>query len=714
MSYIINSTNPFVSVKLTETGREKLAKGALNFTYWAIGDSEIDYKRESVVDANPLVEALSGSSKVLRPKDRQPDIKYFISDGTSVLNPITNSNIRAIKVVVNNEADERGFFSGTTDNYTTLTTSDYVKANGTVPNSAFTGSSYIIVQSGLTVGDYIMFKYTTYYLGDLTPNTNNEPTPNLWYKIVEVSDSQIKLDRNLPDIRTPFGWCSPPSNYNIQYFVYPSGEVKDAFGSGTTSAYWDTGTLSFANNCTVSVVDNPVWCMNNVWSENILGLTGTTNLYEDYQRFGSYDYLGEKEAYLELSLSGTANNTTSLTNCETSSYFDTGLKSLSLIHYTNNTISNFYGEFFHIDGSTNKIFQLHMPTLMYHRRSEATASGTSMGMRFIATGSTNYVGTSGIEYVELIEDPDMVSGKVPQVIGRVYPQLKIVSIHDDEIIAATSYKSNRNWTLPGLNVKAKSPSAGSSTGVLGVGKTMYVTYALENTGTTGYTTALPCQKYSKITNNTSTAKDIEFIIEDIDLLPYMRKIENCVFDGRGFYANTFKLLYQIKDDETTRPDSDSWLQVNFTSASITENDGETIDPKLLEDQTPATNGFILSYALHQANSGNTYSIIEKFNIPLQANPSELNFGDERFFYGNIETYIGATIYKTVLGVSISNSNFNVTSNPTRGTSESEPDLRVTEVGIYDSESELIAIGKLSEPVKLADGDTIMIEMSMDF
>lgn len=374
MSYIISSSNPFVSVKLTETGREKLAKGALNFTYWAIGDSEIDYKRESVVDDNPSVISLSGSSKVLRPKDRQPNIKYFISDGDSVLNPITSSNIRTIKVVVNNEADERGFFSGTTYDKRTLTTDDYIKANGTISNSNFIGGNSIILESGLTVGDYVMLKYTTYYLGDLTPNTNSDPTPNLWYKIVEVNGAQVTLDRNLPDIQTPFGWCSPPSIYNIQYFVYPGGEVKDAFGTGTTSAYWDTGTLSFYNNCTVSVADNPVWCMNNVWSENIVGLTGTTSIYEDYKRFGSYDYLGEKEAYLELSLSATAaDSITSL--CDTSSSFDSGLKSISLIHYTNNTISNFYGEFFHIDGTANKIFQLHMPTLMYHRRSEATASG---------------------------------------------------------------------------------------------------------------------------------------------------------------------------------------------------------------------------------------------------------------------------------------------------------------------------------------------------
>ena len=53
MSYIINSTSPFVSIKLTEKGRELLAQGQLNFSFWGIGDSELNYDREAIVDANP-------------------------------------------------------------------------------------------------------------------------------------------------------------------------------------------------------------------------------------------------------------------------------------------------------------------------------------------------------------------------------------------------------------------------------------------------------------------------------------------------------------------------------------------------------------------------------------------------------------------------------------------------------------------------------------
>ena len=74
-----------------------------------------------------------------------------------------------------------------------------------------------------------------------------------------------------------------------------------AFGSGTTTAYWDSGTLSFDSASNVSCCDVPVWNQNNVFCENLAGLTGvtTTKLYEDYTKFGSYTYTGTKNPFLE-------------------------------------------------------------------------------------------------------------------------------------------------------------------------------------------------------------------------------------------------------------------------------------------------------------------------------------------------------------------------------------------------------------------------------
>ena len=43
MSYINKQTTGLVKVKLTDIGRELLAKGQLTFSQYVIGDSEVDY-----------------------------------------------------------------------------------------------------------------------------------------------------------------------------------------------------------------------------------------------------------------------------------------------------------------------------------------------------------------------------------------------------------------------------------------------------------------------------------------------------------------------------------------------------------------------------------------------------------------------------------------------------------------------------------------------
>jgi hypothetical protein len=98
------------------------------------------------------------------------------------------------------------------------------------------------------------------------------------------------------------------------------------------------------------------------------------------------------------------------------------------------------------------------------------------------------------------------------------------------------------------------------------------------------------------------------------------------------------------------------------------------------------------------------------------NPDILQFGDERFFYGNIDTYIGANVYKTIFRLSVSADLFKYTSNPTRSSDPStNPSvIKVTECGIYDSSGDLVMIGKLSRPVKLNSGNTVLFELSMDF
>ena len=676
MSYIIKSTSPFASTKLTETGREKIAKGQLNFTSWSIGDSEINYNREFYVE-NAVI---TGTTKILRPKDKQPNLKYFISNtlGSSAFN-FGSGDIRCIKATVNNEADERGFFKGElATGYTTLISGDtttpsisgYTTLNGTITSAALNGGTTVdIGTSGAEIGDLLLLKigYSDY--------TNETPTPHLWFKVQGVAGSVLTVDRTLPSI----------GSGNIVFVVYKGGEIYD--NEPDAIAYWDTGTLSFDSSCNITTIDVPIWNMNIPFSEDILGTTGTTE-YEKHINYGSYDLVGEKSNYL---------------------YADTDpfLKSAGIIHYSNKTISNLYGEFLHIDGA-NKSVKIHLPDLMYHRRSFSggTGTGDKMGMTFIASGTTISVGSNGLRYVPLLEDSTLV--ETPASIGRVYPDLKIIVIDNPEVVAAMSYKSNRNWTLPKLNLALVNPSGGVGTGSLPVNSTMYVTYAVDNESGSGIAPALPCQNFATITNTSSSSKDVSFNVETTDLLPYMRSDDT----SGGFYADTFKVLYQITTDGD-RPLPESWKEIDFTTS--VDNAG-FVDPNLLEVQNPLAASPILQLTQANTSGATSYSIIDTLSMPPSGSPDLLQFGDERFFYGNIETFIGATIFKTIFKISINASDFSSTTNLTRNNdvTSNPPNLKVSEVGIYDSDGDLVIISKLSVPVELTPGKTVILELSMDF
>lgn len=705
MSYIIRNNSPFFSIKVTEKGREKIASGSLDFAYWAVGDSEVNYDDHEVLFDNGTIPA-TNFAKVLKPKDRQPHFKYYLTkDGITTLNPMQPINSEVIKAVVNNAADDRGFFSNSGGTFTTYSSSTYTLSSQLIDNSVFSGGTTLSV-TGLTYTpkDLVLIKLTNVTVTGQTDYSNALAIPHLWFRIETGTTAEIVVDRDLPNLTGHTG--------TTQIIVYPQGEVWDIYGS-SSAPYWNNGTLSFDSCCQITCEDVPVWNMNNVWCENIAGLSGTTTSHEQYYGFGSYDYIGQKYPYLWYPCSSESSLTDSICDTPGVSKVDDVKKSISIVHYTNNSVSNVYGEFFHIDYPNNKTVRLELPNLMYHRNNSlGTGQQVFQGMSFVASGDVQTIPNSDIQYYHLMEDPLIVN--TPKSVGKVFPQLKTMTIDDDEIIMALSYKGNRNWTLPPLSAGLVSPSSGL--GILDTDETIYITYVLDNTvtgGTTGLTTSMPCQYYTKLTNTTPTPKNVNFTIDGLDNLPYMRKVEDPNYDGLGFYARNFKVLWQIVSNPSDRPISDQWNVYDFTSTAITTNINETIDPLLLEVQDPSVNGFIITEAI---STGSTiFDIPQNLNMPLWNEPTELQLGDERFFYGNVEAHIGATIFKTLFKFNVAQNEFAYTSNPTRdNTVPLPPDLRVTEIGVYDSQRNLVVVGKASRPVKLINGATITMELSIDF
>jgi hypothetical protein len=739
MSYINKQSTTLVRVKLTDIGREQLAKGQLTFNSYIVGDSEVDYNYvKGWKEFVPNSGAATGEfyfteadgnivknifSKVLRPKDDNPFFSSFLlNQSNQFIFPLNQqSNIQLIKGLVSNEADDRGFFSGSTVDTGLVLDTNTIKETGTVDLGNFDGTidvttytkGVLTLDTPLTatsVNDYIVFRLSNPTLGNISGDTMTGATVNTTYNITSISGSTIQVDRALPTL-------SAYSGTIITYYTIPGGDnpSDDYYGSTSLTSYWNTGTLSFESSCDICVENIPVWNMSNVWTENQAGLfkDSPTN-YHEHNLFGSEQFVGSKQ-YLGYNQAVTVTQDTRL---QPKSYIDTYNKSLCILHYSNSCISNFYGEQFYIDEDTGKLLNLDIPVMWHRRNDVGTASGTTLGMRFVSDTIKKTVSTNNdIEYFDLIEYTGMsVTPTQPLVVGKVFPQLKIVVIDNEELIAAMSYKSNRNFTLPDLSAELITPVNGTCTGVVKAGETLYMSYWLENTGTgtTGTTTVttpiLPNQRYTVIENNTSSDKDIQFRLSNIDELPYMRKREDSGYDGFGFFADTFKVLVQvINKNNQSRPTPENWTVVDFTSTNITGVSGETINPKLLENQNPNTTGFILTGSLY--TGGTTFNLGLELDMPTGEYYDKMTFGDERLFYGNLRTYIGATIYKSLFNITIDGATIASSSNTTFDVGD---DRYVSEIGILDNSQNLVLVGKLSRPIRLADATTASIELTIDF
>jgi len=300
----------------------------------------------------------------------------------------------------------------------------------------------------------------------------------------------------------------------------------------------------------------------------------------------------------------------------------------------------------------------------------------------------------------------------PRAVGKVFPGLKIVVIDDEEILTTMTYKSNRNWTLPNLQAQLISNQNGVNQGILEPNKTMYLTYELSNTKNenteppNGLLPTLANQKFVKITNSTSINQNIAFTLENTGELTYLNNpnVTTGTTLGQGFYANTFKIIYQIMDNEIDRPLPENWKSIDFSDNVI---DTDFISANMLEIQNYITNNFIIT----GDTSAVPYFISETHNLLTDASLiAEPQVGDEKVFYGNITTSIAADVYKTSFDLRINPNEFKYTTNPTATNIQQR---FFDEVGIYDNDGNLVLISKMSEPIHLS-GNIVLLEPTIDF
>jgi hypothetical protein len=421
MSFILKNNPTIINIKLTSVGRQLLSKGKLNMTKWAIGDSEIDYSFSKKISFDPFME------NILRPKDQNPKFSSFIlqngtdlnSKYTSLPTVVSNTN------VVANTATLRGFF--TKDTTKLLVDALRMKqADMQVFISTLTGGTILKIRKSPTylsnptepiVGDYILVRWANPLIlgGTVTPSLVLA-TPHIWYKIESIRSGKLStdnliigVDKQLPN----FGALGGTIASGV--FLYPNSNNRSVSGDSIQS-YYSTpyvsdfisdSVISFFENCICPVRDVPVWNMSIVFTEEIAGVKSTDRNISQYYTKGYGGFV----QYIER--------------------ISPKVKNVGIIHFTNSSPSNHYGE-----GFLLKTPILDLPTIMWHHE-----TGGTMGLRLTSYGSEKILDTLNIVYYDLAD-------KYGNIVGKIFNDLKIFLIEDQELLFAMSYKSNRSWTLP--------------------------------------------------------------------------------------------------------------------------------------------------------------------------------------------------------------------------------------------------------------------------
>ena len=292
----------------------------------------------------------------------------------------------------------------------------------------------------------------------------------------------------------------------------------------------------------------------------------------------------------------------------------------------------------------------------------------------------------GIRYYHLWDlNPD--SNANLNRIGKVFPDQEIVVIDDEEVIAALSNKSNRNWTLPAPKLSLITPNICYPNGSTQEGimtnpsQRLWVTYRFDTVS--GATSSLHCNYYSVVSGgNSLTANTQNVAVRFGAEFPFLSQS-----GMTGFTATSMKLLCQLVTGDT-RPSATAWREIDVTSAMTLNNGFITTDSLTgvtfqinQDDYYPATGATI-------------YQLNNYIDIPMNGQPDTLNFGDEYYFYGNLTTDISATIYEMKYLINLGRNQFTNTSNPTwvSGTTS-----YVTEIGLYNQNKDLMVISKLQSP-----------------
>ena len=733
MSFLNSSNSEYLSARITQKGRNSIAKGEFNINYFQIGDSEFDYN----LAFSGFTGELSGTTKlphqmVLAPVDKECGVKYpyKLDTATDVTYgiPIENSTTETIRNVMG----PAGFVSEY-NNYDaeSCTGSTIECVTERINISQIDGNNEIIVPSGQAFQNS---EYITLVFGEFNGLDENHPvitghTNSLIYKILSINDNTLTLDRPTPNLSTLTG--------NVQ-IVGNKCEIEFPNESEVSPL------------CSPSPLDpmdqhNP-WTLNVVWDEKPIGAdVPQTTIDENLSGYTSNVYLSSKEFFGYNSTGQTFQNLIGETITEFSSKnVATGFKNsfdelvevlpqeqrcIAIIHYSElGDLINDPERFFKYDDyisyktgtsgddisladdrdgdpiSDTEYFEIYIPFISYHRN---PTSSTTNGAVFTMDTTNYYIRTvTGITESRFELLFRYLLDESGNRVGKVFPTKKVVIFDDQELVAILDYRSNRRYTLGAPKVGFTPTSLNDALISGTTSQTFWVTYMFDN-GNGSLFNALPCNYFTKVevnfdleTCNISNPSNItlRFSGDTFQHMNYSSTPSNVDIFKTGFMAKNFKVLIQETTDSTNKyPTMGGWSVIDCTSkvggdGTSYINPTAMISNTIVITKTDVDSSSPFDLESHLSGLGSNYIGDETTNDWGVTVPQ---FGDEQPFPGSIRLVRATDIEEMNFLINLPCNQFDQTQNPTYVSGSKY----VTEVALLNVNKEPLVVAKTSTPIK---------------
>jgi len=699
MSFLDKNNSEYLSARLTQKGRNAIAKGNFVITNFAIGDSEFVYT-DPFSGITSSVTTGSTHQSVFAPLDKDTQVKYpFKMDSVE----LSGTTIYGVPVqaaeteIVRNEMGAAGFvgqWESTGANVTGLTND--------VTFSQISGTTQIVVTktSGTTYGDCdtvtLVFDNISGTTQTITGNTSS-----FVYKLISVSGltsttDLLTLDRELPNLT---GLTGTP------YLICNNCDVEFPFSAdiNNTGLTVNGETVPYIPELPASEAQHNPWKLNIVWEQKPVGFDVSV-ADESLSSFASNKFISAKELLGYSSTGQTFTDYSGATISKATSYlnsFDEEIevspeeqKCVAIIHYSEvGDIVNDPDRFFKYDDyisdntsttdtitydrndneiSDNEFFEVYIPFLQYHRN-----TGSTIGAMFYMVGGENgykYVVSSKndrmkIKYRDLIDEQGYK-------VGKVFVDKKVIVFDDQEIVAALDVKSNRRHTLPAPKL-GLTPSNDGNYALSGTTNTMWVTYAF------GYSndkklSGLPCNYFSKI-QGSSVASNVTFKFDNefSNMKPLFVGVKT------GYIANQFHILAQVTTTGDL-PSPNDWVKMDYTP--ILNAYG------LIDSHTLTGTTFTIDFDAFDTYSS-PFDLTDHMDDDFTSSGTA-QFGEEQPFPGSIRLVRATDIEVMKFLVNLPSGKFTASQNPTYSSGNG----KITEVALLNSNKEALVIAKTAKPI----------------